>query len=294
MTGGACGVNVPSASPSPSLNASTVPAELLAIVAYEPGNPTVRLGAAQISDGVTVQQMTFATPFGDNEALITLPPGEGPFPVVLFGHPTNAGARFFVGEATALAGRGLAGIAVDLPYRPPFDAQLNSDERDRTALLQSVIVLRRAIDALETLPAVNATRVGYEGLSIGATVGAQLVAIDRRVDGAVLMSGVAHVADYTTFPLQPNTRDLVDRGELDEYLESMLAVDPITYVGHAAPTPILFQFGELDFLVPRESAEAMVEAAGPTAEARWYDAAHELDEIAEEDRGNWLVERLLR
>jgi dipeptidyl aminopeptidase/acylaminoacyl peptidase len=271
---------------------SSVDTARLALVAYAPADPAVQLGQAETVDAATNQEITFDTPFGRVRGVLVLPPGAGPFPVVLYAHGTGMDADDFVPEGALMAAQGVAAMTVDLPYKPPFPGPLYSDERDRQTLLDAVVVLRRALDAIGTLPALDSSRVGFVGLSLGATAGTQLVAVDHRVKAAVLMSSVARIADYASFETQPATQDLIATGGLDNYLQSMRDVDPITYVGDAAPTELLLQFGEFDGLVPKASADELTAGASQPSETRWYPGTHGLDETAEADRLAWLAARL--
>ncbi len=237
-------------------------------------------------------RLEFDTPLGSTRAFLINAPGDGAKPVVLFGHPTGADAEYFLDEAQLFAERGLAALTVDLPYRPPFPGPLYSDERDRQALLDAVHVMVSAVDFVVSQPQIDPRRIGYVGSSLGGTVGVQLAATDKRVSALALMSAVARIADYASFPNQPRTQELVETGRLDDYLALMGDVDPITHAAQTAPAAVLLQFGEQDWLVPRDSANELAAATADPSEARWYAGGHDLDDAAQADRLDWLSQKL--
>jgi predicted esterase len=197
-----------------------------------------------------------------------------------------------VDEARRGAQLGMAGICVDLPFRPPFPGALFCDDRDRVALLAAVAVLRDAVELADELPELDASRLGYVGLSVGATVGVQLRAEEPRIAAFALISAVARISEYSSFPDHPQTRQMVRHGTIDRYLEAMRAVDPITYATADTRMPVLLQFGEHDPLVPKSSADELSAALGGTAEARWYGGGHDLDLQAQDERLRWLAAQL--
>jgi dienelactone hydrolase len=257
-----------------------------------------RLPLEVVEDGrVTIDEVTFAlgdseTTGGRTRAFIVRPEDSAARPVVLFAHGTGIDAEYYIDEARRGARLGLAGICVDLPYRPPFPGPLYSDERDRTALAEAVTVLRQTVDLAEQLPGLDAGRIGFIGLSLGATVGMHLRAVEPRISAFALVSAVARIADYSSFPDHPATRELVEAGRLDAYLELMSEVDPVTNARAPSGAPVLLQFGSDDWLVPRSSADELTSTLGAAADARWYPAAHELDVQAQDDRLRWLADRL--
>ena len=76
------------------------------------------------------------------------------------------------------------------------------------------------------------------------------------------------------------------------WLRAMTPVEPIRFIAHAAPTPLLVQSGRLDNLVPAADAQALHEAAPQPATTRWYDAGHGLNQQATFDRMDWLHEMI--
>ncbi len=114
---------------------------------------------------------------------------------------------------------------------------------------QAVIDLERALDALSTLPEIDAGRVAYAGFSLGAIVGAAFCALDSRPGAAALALGGAGLAPED--------------------------VDPGRYVGRIAPRPLLLVNAEDDARIPRAAAEALHAAAGASVEQRWFPGAHD-------------------
>jgi hypothetical protein len=72
----------------------------------------------------------------------------------------------------------------------------------------------------------------------------------------------------------------------------MALLDPIRYVGHAAPAGLLFQSGRGDSFVPAQDARAYQHAGSRPKLVRWYDAPHQLDAEATADSENWLAVKL--
>jgi hypothetical protein len=54
-------------------------------------------------------------------------------------------------------------------------------------------------------------------------------------------------------------------------------VDPIEWVGRAAPAALLFQFARSDFYIARMTGHELHRAASEPKAIRWYDAEHDMD-----------------
>jgi fermentation-respiration switch protein FrsA (DUF1100 family) len=72
----------------------------------------------------------------------------------------------------------------------------------------------------------------------------------------------------------------------------MAPVEPIRFIPHASPTPLLLQSGRNDNLVPAADAQALHAAAPEPRTIRWYDAGHGLNLQALWDRHDWLQEEI--
>jgi fermentation-respiration switch protein FrsA (DUF1100 family) len=80
--------------------------------------------------------------------------------------------------------------------------------------------------------------------------------------------------------------------EWRRWLESMIPIEPIKYVGFASPTPLLLQSGRQDALVPPRDAERLHAAAPDPKTVQWYEAGHSLGVTAVRARSFWLHEHL--
>jgi TolB-like protein len=91
------------------------------------------------------------------------------------------------------SGRGLAVIAFDGAFERQWSAErkraMTSDDRFRTRLRHWRQELGRTIDYLETRPDIDAPKLGYFGISVGADTMVPLLAVEKRVGAAVLYSG---------------------------------------------------------------------------------------------------------
>ena len=196
---------------------------------------------------------------------LVVPPGKGPFPVVIWAHGSGVTRNDLLLPATWFAARGAISFVPDDPFER--DPQLNfaSDARQRAAIVQQVIDLRRSVDLLQSRRDVAKKRIAFAGLSFGAIQGAFLSGAEPRIRAFDLQSG---------------------RGRS---LGSGL--DPRRWIrrSHAA---FFVQDGLHDQVVPRAQLQALARAAPEPKIVRWYDAPHGLNTRAVHDQLRWLAKEL--
>jgi dienelactone hydrolase len=200
--------------------------------------------------------------------LLLLPTdGPGPFPLVLVQHGAGGSKEAEYLDAVRLrwVQRGVSVASIDFPLHgerasakltQQLLAMLGPGTRPSDDVLalfgefarQAVADLARAVDALGTLPAIDTTRVGYVGFSLGAILGSLYVPYDARVRAAVLAVGGAGIGPA--------------------------ALDPTAHIGRFAPRPLLLVNASRDERIPRSAAEALHAAAGDPKEIEWFDAGH--------------------
>ena len=74
------------------------------------------------------------------------------------------------------------------------------------------------------------------------------------------------------------------------------AADPIHYAGEISPTPVYFQNGKYDVLVPASAGKALQDAAREPKKITWYESDHvgiDLEQTKRvlEDGLKWLLEQ---
>jgi hypothetical protein len=72
----------------------------------------------------------------------------------------------------------------------------------------------------------------------------------------------------------------------------MESIEPIYYVGHAAPSALFFQNARYDSSVTEEDALAYQAAGSEPKKVQWYDSGHGLPTQAYLDMVNWLSEQI--
>lgn len=236
---------------------------------------TLRLGVATTSDGVVRQPFTFDAGHGRKSGYWVHPDGSGPWPVVLFSPGSDGNARTQLPDADRLAGRAIASLTV-APPSPLITCRAAADVR---AYVNYVVGRRRALDLLAKLRGADRSRVAAVGFSYGASVTATLAGVDHRLRGAVIQSGRAHLSA----PLGAYCHST-------RYARAFSVVDPIHYVSRSAPVSLFFQNGLRDPISPAADVNALVRAASGPKDRLWYDASHELNDVARADRDAWLVQ----
>jgi pimeloyl-ACP methyl ester carboxylesterase len=271
--------------------ASPLPPRLAALYAYDASRPldVRQVGTQTRSGNVTVHDLTFASPKGGRvPAYLVLPPGAGPFPAVVMEPGSNGNRDFVVEDLVDLAKRGIAGVAITPPQaRPdgplPFRCVVT---KDRATFVHYVVEVRRALDLLAARPEIDAARIAYSGFSLGSQVGAVLGAVDDRVRAVVLQSGVGRATAYA-----PQVCSTLSKAKLAAYVRGMAPLDPVQYVGHAAPTPLLIQNGRRD-TIGLAAIRPLHAAASRPKVVQWFSSGHELTARARTLRDDWLVGRL--
>lgn len=256
---------------------------------------TTRLSAEEMR-GVTVHSITYASPKGGEvPALVVVPKGRGPFPGVIVQHGMPDNKEGMLPAGIDLARTGAVAILIDAPFNRPQQGRIRSDPltftpKDRDEQIQLIVDLRRAVDLLVARPDVNRKQLAYFGVSYGAAMGGLLAGIEDRIKAYVLAVGdgglVSHFAgaDDTDGPLQA-----LPAQDRERWLQVMRPIEPINFVGKAAPAALLFLAGTKDESIPQADARRYYQAASQPKQVRWYEAGHFLNCTARADMMAWLA-----
>jgi dienelactone hydrolase len=261
------------------------------IYAYDTDEPIARQdgGPANSDYPIKIHDISFDGGAERVPAFLLLPPGDGPYPAVIYLHGQGGDRLEMLYTASWLAARRAVALTVESPYSPNRSIELGPGveglrkERDRT--VQSVIELRRAVDLLQSLPQVDDDRIGFVGYSAGARTGAILAGVEPRIKGYVFMSGGEDSVDEFMSLVAPAQQKEV-RPLLDD-------TDGLKYIARASPSKLFFQAGRNDTIVPKDALEALIKAGSEPKKVVWYDAGHDLAvPEAQRDQLEWLSEVL--
>jgi prolyl oligopeptidase family protein len=271
---------------------ANVPAygELKKIFNYDAHAPLdLKVLSTNDDHGVTVQSIEFAIAKGMTcSAALGIPRQHGPLPAVVW---LGSGDKDWQPYATAFSKLGAVSIALDnCGNAPVSDAHGFYDNE-----VHAVTAIRRAVDLLFARNDVDRKRIAFVGHSGGAMLGADAVAVDGRFKAAVFEGGLQgftyHICD-SPHPYAAGVRkQLGDR--LPQFITTLAPLDAILYVGHEAPTTLLFQSASRDQGVPRADAQAFYDAASEPKQLIWYATGHELKTAdIDRDRTQFLKNQL--
>jgi dienelactone hydrolase len=265
-------------------------------------DPTLPLNIQKTNEnkyyGYTEITLSYDSPKGGQvPTTLMVPDGSGPFPgmIIMHGMPSNRQSMFYWGKKYALAG--VTTILIDAPFARPENRDRSEGaltyiaEIDRPEQIQLIVDLRRAIDLLTARPDINPNQLVYMGASYGGSMGGLLAGVEKRLKAFVFMVGdgglVSHSCGIVS-RFNESAAEAADPG-LMAWREAMWPIEPIHYVGEAAPVALLFQNGTLDEAVFPPEAYRYQNAASTPKTILWYEAAHNLPLAGVEiDQAEWL------
>ena len=293
----------PSPAPTPTDEATSSPTAPVAeeldpevVFAYDVDAPLELTDVGTIEElGQEIRDVTYASPHGGQVPAYIAEPTEDPAGVGILLTPGIPETRNAYPDLIArMACAGATAMVVDAPWARGemrvADEAFQFIPEDRDNQIQLVVDLRRAVDVLE---AQRSQQIGFTAFSYGAGIGAMLAGVDDRIDAFALLSGgpgpIARFTDaegQARYPLASRSDE-----EQQAWLEAMEPVEPIHFVDDAT-APILISLGRDDTTFPPSAVERFLDAAGPNAEVRWYDAGHDLTPQALMETLEWLAEEL--
>ena len=177
----------------------------------------------------------------------------------------------------ALAARGIASLAIDLPLHGTRDDAMVTEARTnplgllkhwQTALAEA----GAALGWLASNDAVDPHCIAIAGYSLGSYVALQTAVADRRVKCVIVAAG-------GDLPVTPWTRML------------RMVSDPLASARSLKGRPLLMLHGVNDRTIRREQAQRLYDAASEPKELRWYEAGHVLPAASADDAATWLVKQ---
>lgn len=265
--------------------------ELKQLYAYDRAAPLdVKLASKASRNNYTLFDISYSLPKEQRaDGFLAVPKSRGRKPAVVWMH--SSGALAWLGDAVLLAQSG----SVSLIVNAPASTAAGTPEGDRDAMIAAVVALRRAADVLEDRDDVDPHRIAIVGHSFGAMMAAVAASIDPRFKAAVFEAGLLGMSIHigtSAHPWAKGVRDHLGAG-LAKYLDVISVVDAGRYIGQAPAIPKLFQSAWYDPGVPHDDALKFYEAATQPKQLKWYDTAHDIDDIAAvADRTRFLAKAL--
>jgi dienelactone hydrolase len=289
----ACGSSwSPSGAPSwsPTMSAAPIPivkpgqqlpewSQILALFAYDRSEPlATQLGTFDTFKkfDMTFTPIAFAVNGRFATGYLVMPRGEGPFPAVIYapGNPGSVTATW--GEdAASLAKQGYAALLLDEVTGFGSDwSKLQPMVVART-FRDYVIQERRGIDLLETMPKIDASRIGFVGFSTGAVAGAILSGVDQRVR-AFAFSGVHETV----------------QGADVAFDAEIALLNPPLFLSHNEDSAFFFTWGKTGDAASPDVQKRFVAAVGANATVFQHWGAHQVTPDSREALDAWLLRSL--
>ncbi|HEX8691144.1 MAG TPA: prolyl oligopeptidase family serine peptidase [Longimicrobium sp.] len=275
----------------PSTRADSLPLHLFA---YDRSAP-LELSDSVIGsrDGVAIHAVSFVSPRGGRATgRLFVPPGAGPFAGVVLAHGMPGSAEAFTGRGVYIARHGAVVIAIDAPWARRGGPPLSFTPADSADQVQLIVDLQRAVDVLLARPDVDPERLAYVGRSYGGAMGALLAGVERRLKTYVLAVADAGLVAHMVEGSGEDPPQGAPEEQWRRWLAAMKPIEPVRFVGRAAPASLFFQSALRDRAVARDDAEAVQTAASEPRTVKWYDTDHPLNAEAHVDQLRWLHEHV--
>jgi|GEM_PF-201298 len=275
-------------------------------------NETTEVNKSTPEKGYTITKFTFDGYKGEKiPTLISLPMNQKgkKLPVIIFLHGIGQNKNFLKEITAPFNQAGFAFVSFD--QYTTGERKLGASKSGLADLeafaerpAKTINETRRLIDYLLTRPDIDPQRIYLVGASYGAVTGTTVLAKDKRLRAGVLVYGggdfnklldsyANHLGVAVALGLidgrnlnpekpplpkltPPQERQVgMVLGLIKPFASHFLGVaDPIHYADQISPTPVYFQNGTLDVLVPAAAGRALQDAAKEPKKITWYESDH--------------------
>ena len=264
-------------------------------------------------DKIRLIELNYSGASGDRvSAYLLIPPGNGPFPAILWAHWLMKGSPLankdeFLEEALVLARSGVVSLLIDAPqarndWVEVKGSTLEQVKQQSEAAAHQVIDLRRAVDLLWGRADVDRHRIAFVGHSWDAHVGAILAGIETRIGSYVLMaSGYSDEEEAFASNDPERMARIKEVGEdnVREYFHEYAWDDPVYFLGHTDRESIFLQFATEDHISGGDAQQDKAlgqkyldRFSAKDKKMEFYNAGHALNAAARLDRDRWLQKHL--
>lgn len=223
------------------------------------------------NDDFTVQNLVYPSATGDTRsAYLTLPPGDGPHPLIIVFPALGSGGTISELLAKGYTREGYATLRM-VEY-PPLISPGRSIEDVFDQFRHTVADARALADYLGTLPEIDAEKTGVAGLSLGALMAATTIGVDQNIDAGAFMLGAGNLPELLYDSKQKRiakfTRDYMadSLSTRTEFIKSIKpyasALDPLRYAASVDPKTVLMITGRFDKVMPKELSRELWKELG--------------------------------
>lgn len=244
--------------------------------------PVVEVSETAGNNFYTTYSLTIEAVDGSQiPAILHRPNRPEPVPCVLLMHGLGGDKdSYALPMAMAMAPMGIAVMAIDARLhgeRAREGEQMLSAnlQRARDAIINTIIDNRRALDYLDSRDDIAHDRYMLIGMSMGGIQGAVLAAVDQRIKSVALVVAGGRLDALFLASEHPAAQALRDAGFEGEMLsQALYDLEPVNFIGHVAPRPLLLINGTQDEIIPAANAETLHQAAAEPKQIIWYEGGH--------------------
>lgn len=215
---------------------------------------------------------------------------------LILGHGAPGNTDNLASRAQYFVARGfvVAGIDAAFARRDPRQP-ISFSARDSVEQVQTIVDLRRLVDALTARPDVDAQRIGYLGISYGGAVGGALAGVEPRINAYILAVGDLGFAPHFKAEDGGWMRNIlggISDAKLGIWERAMHPVSGSTWFPRADGRKLFLQSNTQDEAVLPHVARAFHAAAPSGTRIQWYESSHRLTEQHYVDHLRFLHEKL--
>ena len=247
--------------------------------------------------GFTKYQVAWPSGGQSMTGTISIPDGEGPFPVVVVNHGYIPASRYWVGQDSGIFGDPLAahGFISVAPNWPGYSGS-GPAPADLPAIAGEMVAALDLVSSLKTLPKADPNRVAFIGHSNGGGISLLAMVVDPRVKAVVLFAPVSSDMADNARKWWLASNSMGPAGSPDQNPDGYAHLSPRNFFAGGQP-PALFLQGTADEDIPAAWTNASLEAMhgkGVKADVVWFPGAQHDMVGADLLRANQLSEDWIR
>jgi dipeptidyl aminopeptidase/acylaminoacyl peptidase len=223
--------------------------------------------------------------------LVSMPAGNGPFPVVVVNHGFIPPERYGEGQDSLLFGEPMAqhGFVAVAPNWPGYLGS-GPAPAELPAIVGQVVTALDLVSSLSSLPQADTSKIAFVGHSNGGGVSEIAMVVDPRIKAVVLHAPVSSdMTDNARKWWLSRPESLGSLGTPESNPDGYRHLSPRNYFQRTLPPVSVIQ-GTADHSIPRQWTEATyaaLQTSGAQARVNWIEGADH--DLVGADLGNALA-----